>query len=651
MELDISQGSTSAAQTTSSKKEKGKATAQIYAEAKNTADYSLPVLSVYKQKYVSISRALDTAEAKIEKVSKSVVGSLHDLKLKVPGKIESEVVTKINTEVHEKLQEHCVATLTDKGIENHTVPKNEPEKYWIDMTSNIAKFNYDEFVKFADTFQAKKILGDTPSMVGNDNDSDITILSENTNSDIWEHTEPIKTSKGPKAERQKTPKGQYQKGWQEIKKQFKNSLNKAKTNDVSLFYVNEKILDFSFDIISRQSINKINKNNFQNKSKFGINKKLEKAFDFLVENNLVSNHLHRCGYILPNSIKLINEVEKLKLPVTASLYTWDISSMYTNIDLDDLYIRLEEMLLMLKVPKTIVDFDINLLKWINSNSFIKYQNNWYKQYKGLAMGSSVSPVAANLYMERILIDAFGPLDNKIFNSVLYVRSYLDDVIAILDDAYGCDFVANRIEACAIPSNFELEGTCANKINFLDLTLEMGISLHEDTSYNYGYVLVSPYNKPTNVHAYTDTQSFYPYNYRYSWIQGENIRLIRNSGDLKSYNNALHEFKYFLRNRKYPIIEINNFLSKNDYNQREALLKVLKYKDNEFINKVDFILPLNNTPERAILVKMLKQVLKIYNCNASVQSNRVLRIALLVRSGQAIIDILNKAKKKVLHTHL
>ncbi|CAG8643704.1 14922_t:CDS:2, partial [Dentiscutata heterogama] len=492
-------------------------------------------------------------------------------------------------------------------------------------------------------------------------------------------SEGVKTSEGPKAERQKNPKGisvnnisslkylsmyvwkslncganfqltkycsfqQYQKGWQEIKKQFKNSLNKAKTNDVSLFYVNEKILNFSFDIVSHQSINKINKNNFQNKSKFGINKKLEKAFDFLYDYQ-VKKHLGNksvylnmgrnwalntiglcriiCNYrklqigackkksldkllninlndeFLPSYFYILPKlhknpisshpispsyswitIEKLKLPVTASLYTWDIS---------------------------------NQLKFFHQIS--KYL---YKQYKGLAMGSLVLP--ANLYMERILIDAFGPLDNKIFNSVLYIRLYLDDVIAILDDAYSCNFVANRIEACTIPSNFELEGTCANKINFLDLALEIGISLHEDANYNYRYMLVSLYNKPTNVYAYTDTQSFYPYNYCYSWIQGKNIRLIHNSGDLKSYNNALHEFK-------------------------EVLLKILKYKDNEFINKVDFILPLNNTPERVILVKMLKQVLKIYNCNASVQPNRVLRIALPVRSGQAKIDILNKAKKK------
>src|SRR5262249_50892372 len=153
--------------------------------------------------------------------------------------------------------------------------------------------------------------------------------------------------------------------------------------------------------------------------------------------------------------------------------------------------------------------------------------------------------------------------NMFWDSIIIVRSYIDDLFAIMTDEFPGDFMGHRISATALPSDFVLEGGPANKVSFLDLELEMCINLSSDKE-AYGCVSIKPYDKPTNIHAYTDTESYYPYNYRYSWIQGENIRLIRNSGEVGFYENALHEFKYFLQNRKYPVVEVNKHLSLNNY---------------------------------------------------------------------------------------
>ncbi|CAG8571984.1 2877_t:CDS:2, partial [Scutellospora calospora] len=141
----------------------------------------------------------------------------------------------------------------------------------------------------------------------------------------------------------------------------------------------------------------------------------------------------------------------------------------------------------------------------------------------LAIGSSVLPVAANLYMAKILINAFGDANNIIFNNIIYIRSYINYVFAIMTDSYSCEFMANRISNTAFPSGFILGGTTANKVSFLDLNLETCLMLSESRS------------------AYRD-------------IQGENIRLIWNSDNFDAYNQALKEFKYFLSNQKYPIVE-------------------------------------------------------------------------------------------------
>jgi len=862
---------TNAGSTSSSNKGKQVAQTKIIAEAQKVDDLTLPALAVYKQKYVAISRALDSAEAKLAKASGLAVGSLHDLKIKVPVKVDPEVVSTINRTVHEQICEQYVAVLTDKvtslkKARNELVPaftaelqtagdkllnenttKNSTEeyvKYWTELTHKIAQFNDMSFKTFVDTFRAKVAMGSTPSMVGYVSDSDNTIESDNdTNNVNMEFIEPIgykqkkksqgwrrrqkqtkkekvllqttkqtttaTTSKGPKAERQKTPKNvsvnnisslkylpmyvwkcldrgtnfqltkycsyhQCQKDFQEMRKRIEVELDRAKSNDVVPFVVNKNVLDISFSVVSRHLFDKtvFNRNRFH-KSKFGINKMINKSFEFLVENNLVvtcadknmgltimdfdwynyevNNHLNnltvykrmtpdwslntievyaelfevimgisnkytkkylskfldtmlepdqefpppyfyiipklhknpissrpitpsfawitsdiskflankwspllkKCGYILPNSLQLVKDLEAINssesLPLTANLYTWDIKNMYTNIDLDDLYIRIKAMLIRLNIRPEEAEYQVNLLKWVNNNSYVKYQDSWYKQIKGLAMGSAVAPVAANLYMAKILIESFGEHNNMYWDSIIYIRSYIDDVFAIMSEDFSMEIIGNRISATSIPSGFDLEGNMSNKVSFLDLNL--GIALNVNPLDNvFASVTISPYNKDTNVHAYTDTDSYYPYNYRYSWIRGESIRLIRNSDTLDYYEKALFEFKHFLQNRKYPIVEINKNLTINNYSDRNNLLNVVNH-NSDFISQIDFVVPIDNNPSRDVIIKLFKKVFKIYNYNASVQSNRIIKVAFPVRKGTAVIDILNKAKKKVLSAHL
>ncbi|CAG8615513.1 15064_t:CDS:1, partial [Cetraspora pellucida] len=575
MEGIVITSNTAGSSSSSSAKGKQAVRTKIIAGAQQVDELALPVLAVYKQKYVSISRALDSAEVKLAKAPSFAVGSLHDLKVKVPVSIDSEVINSLNNTVHATLSDQYVAVLTDKVIELKKAAKDlvpalrrelqdaqqkmldentegatdETVKYWTDLTSRILEHNNHQFAYFVDTFRAKKAMGDTPTMVGQVSDSNIAIDSNDTNNDAMDTIEPSttkqkkkgqgwrrrqkkqsqkdllqtkqtttpSTSKGPKAERQKTPKSvsvnnisslkylpmyvwksldrgtnfqltkycsyhQCQKDWQETKKRIEVGLDRAKTKDVSLFFVNKNVLDISFNVISQHLFNKtiFNHNRFH-KSKFGTNKMIEKSFSFLVENNLVvtcadknmgltimdyewynyqvNKHLSdrsvymlkqdgwalntvdtygdlfdiimsvsneyirnngldrflnildpdlefpaplfyiipklhknpissrpitpsyawvtsdvskyladkwsslvlRCDYILPNSMKLIKEIEELnnnkKLPINASLYTWDIKSMYTNIDLDDICVRIKDMLIYLKVKPEIAEFE------------------------------------------------------------------------------------------------------------------------------------------------------------------------------------------------------------------------------------------------------------------------------------------------------
>ncbi len=57
-----------------------------------------------------------------------------------------------------------------------------------------------------------------------------------------------------------------------------------------------------------------------------------------------------------------------------------------------------------------IDDIIKLLRFTLSNSYFNYNNETYKQIHGCAMGSSVSPIVANLCMEEIEELAFNRTD-------------------------------------------------------------------------------------------------------------------------------------------------------------------------------------------------------------------------------------------------
>ncbi|CAG8776349.1 10340_t:CDS:1, partial [Rhizophagus irregularis] len=106
------------------------------------------------------------------------------------------------------------------------------------------------------------------------------------------------------------------------------------------------------------------------------------------------------------------------------------------------------------------------------------------------------------------------------------------------------------------------------VEYLDLKLEIAL----DNRMERNKVLrLSVYDKPTNLHIYTDPSTFYPFHYVYNWIQGENIRLIRNSSSPAAYERSLYDFKKFLLRRKYSQDLIERFCSLNYYGNRNELL--------------------------------------------------------------------------------
>src|SRR5262249_30844282 len=149
------------------------------------------------------------------------------------------------------------------------------------------------------------------------------------------------------------------------------------------------------------------------------------------------------------------------------------------------------------------------------------------------------------------------MELRSYSTEVIYRRYLDDVLIICrSESAGCDetlhknYIPLEEDAAALisvtmsqakDSNIVFERTGdawlnGESIEYLDLRLRVQWRKGKK------YISTEVFDKPTNLHIYTDPSTWYPMHYVYNWIQGENIRLIRNSSSIESYSNSLDLFK-------------------------------------------------------------------------------------------------------------
>jgi len=138
----------------------------------------------------------------------------------------------------------------------------------------------------------------------------------------------------------------------------------------------------------------------------------------------------------------------------------------------------------------------------------------------------------------------------------------------------------------------------------------------------------------NCHIYTDPCTFYLWNYIYGWLQGENIRLIRNSTSSNDYLKSVDDFRSWLSNWRYNIDIINSQLSKNSFEDRQAILS--GSADNN--NSPSHFLLVNNFSARIMINDLFRYVVKEVN-------DEKLPKTLVVKKGTNLISIMNKVHHK------
>ena len=101
----------------------------------------------------------------------------------------------------------------------------------------------------------------------------------------------------------------------------------------------------------------------------------------------------------------VEQVKHITLAPEECLSSYDVSALFTSVPIDPALNIIKDLLekdhtLKERTVMEVRDI-IHLLEFCLKNTYFSFQDQFYEQVEGAAMGSLVSPIVANLYMEYL----------------------------------------------------------------------------------------------------------------------------------------------------------------------------------------------------------------------------------------------------------
>ena len=137
---------------------------------------------------------------------------------------------------------------------------------------------------------------------------------------------------------------------------------------------------------------------------------------------------------LQNSADLVNKLSQIRVDEDESLISFDVSALFTSVPVEENLTLIYEKLAAdpsladrtALSPQQVTD----LLRMCLTTTYFKYDSIFYAQTEGAAMGSPVSPIVANLFME----DYKGKALDAYQDPPKYWGRYVDDALAVIKTA-------------------------------------------------------------------------------------------------------------------------------------------------------------------------------------------------------------------------
>jgi hypothetical protein len=207
-------------------------------------------------------------------------------------------------------------------------------------------------------------------------------------------------------------------------------------------------------------------------------------------------------YTVQNSNEMVQELQKLHTAKNHKMITLDIKDLYVNLPKQGIIQSTATWMDKNKVCTDIKEQITQMLKVIIEQNYFQHNNQYFKQQKGIAMGSHISGTLAEIYLQLIeerYIKHWVESQN-----IVYYKRYVDDIFIIFDNSRINEITINNCMN-SIDENLEFKITeeTNNSVKYLDMTINRSINGIE----------ISIYRKPTSTDITIQHTSNHPQDHK------------------------------------------------------------------------------------------------------------------------------------------
>lgn len=247
---------------------------------------------------------------------------------------------------------------------------------------------------------------------------------------------------------------------------------------------------------------------------------------------LIDHYLKPVSNLHPSYLKdtpdFISKIRNIKIPTHSLLITLDVDALYTNIDNTNGLKAVEQTFNKYNDPSRPTTQILELLKISLENNDFTFNNDWYLQTWGTAMGKKFAPEYADIFMANW---ESGALSKCPLQPLIYLR-FLDDIFIIWPHSRS-DFDTFFNILNTHMDTVKLKATIDSQtIDFLDVTIYKGQTFKQTNCLD-----TKVYFKPTDTHQLLHKASYHPKHTFSGIIKSQILRFYRICSNQKDFKSA------------------------------------------------------------------------------------------------------------------
>ncbi|XP_075160458.1 uncharacterized protein LOC142233427 [Haematobia irritans] len=251
-------------------------------------------------------------------------------------------------------------------------------------------------------------------------------------------------------------------------------------------------------------------------------------------------------YNVKNSMQFKSKIEDIKIDEDETMVSFDVVSLFPSIPVElALKIIEEKWHLLEKITKIPKNLFFKILRFcIIDNRYFRYKTSFYQQRKGLPMGSSASPIVADIVMEELLDRCMANCDIR----PKILTKYVDDLFGIVKTSAINNLLTifNNFN----PSiKFTLEYEKCRQIPYLDiLIIRDGNKIKTDW-----------YQKPTSSGRLVNFYSSHPRRVIQNTAQNF-VNRVLNISSQEFHQPNIKKIKEILQQNSFPLSTIDKLIN-------------------------------------------------------------------------------------------